>query len=296
MWWQRACTEADPYVAPAGMLGPHRDAVDICFVVSDTVVRKQMNRVFLEGAATDTDEVKAMRTHKKAFTLIELLVVVSIIAVLVSILLPSLARAKEAAGRALCQANLRQMFTLTSIYAADNDGAWVEGFTSRDGGLWFVADGLGVLGYKISWMDLIGGTDAPALFDCPTIKRTMPNSNELNMMPTDYPYDYPLEKNYAYSTYLAKDLAGCSRPRMEQMRSAAHIVCFMDGRRAEDQQAYAYAASWEVNWDIATANEKEKRLAWPHNGKSNVAFCDGHVAREDPLALSDVLRFYWPDM
>ncbi len=59
-----------------------------------------------------------MRTKKKrSFTLIELLVVVAIIALLISILLPSLARARELSKRAVCLSNLRQLLVGNTLYA-----------------------------------------------------------------------------------------------------------------------------------------------------------------------------------
>ena len=57
-----------------------------------------------------------------AFTLIELLVVISIIALLISILLPALGRAKEAARKTLCGANLHQLHIGLFAFANDEDG------------------------------------------------------------------------------------------------------------------------------------------------------------------------------
>ncbi len=59
---------------------------------------------------------------QRAFTLIELLVVISIIAVLMGILLPSLNRAREAAKRTMCLSNQRTVAVAMSSYAADNNG------------------------------------------------------------------------------------------------------------------------------------------------------------------------------
>ncbi len=87
------------------------------------------------------------RIRPRGFTLIELLVVISIMSMLMSIVLPSLNRAREAGKRVVCLSNLRQLTLAWNFYATDYedrlcspDTYWNDISVSR----YWVADGPGL--------------------------------------------------------------------------------------------------------------------------------------------------------
>jgi prepilin-type N-terminal cleavage/methylation domain-containing protein/prepilin-type processing-associated H-X9-DG protein len=71
-----------------------------------------------------TPRFKSGYCSMKAFTLVELLVVISIMALLIALLLPALAHAKELANRAVCSSNLRTLVQSVDIYAQGNRGEY----------------------------------------------------------------------------------------------------------------------------------------------------------------------------
>jgi prepilin-type N-terminal cleavage/methylation domain-containing protein len=135
---------------------------------------------------------------KRGFTLIELLVVISIIALLIAILLPSLARAKELANRAVCSANVRGIIQSMFIYAQSNQSQFpatmasattaglmtaggapgnpvtpVTGTNATAGAVvasWYPAAGNSQGGDPLSclWLLVLQGQDTPKSYICPS--------------------------------------------------------------------------------------------------------------------------------
>ncbi len=104
-----------------------------------------------------------MRTliNKNGFTLIELLVVIAVIALLLSILVPVLGKAKNQARTVMCQSRLRQWGMIFTIYTDDHDGYFFEG--------WYEGcDGNGVWSFVVwPWRE-----ENPKLSYCPMAKKT----------------------------------------------------------------------------------------------------------------------------
>lgn len=74
--------------------------------------------------------------ERSGFTLVELLVVIAIIALLMSILMPAMARVRQQAKNVLDHSQLKQWGLILSMYTTDNDSSFHQGWSSSGGRLW----------------------------------------------------------------------------------------------------------------------------------------------------------------
>jgi prepilin-type N-terminal cleavage/methylation domain-containing protein/prepilin-type processing-associated H-X9-DG protein len=207
-------------------------------------------------------EVMPMRKlfKRRGFTLIELLVVIAIIAILASILLPALEKAKGQSRKIYCANNLREFGKALLTYSGDYDG-WIPPIREHTppGMHWYQND---FGGQFITYLGLGGYADYKrnTVCQCPI--------NPLawhDRFPTVHPGTYYI--NYGGNKYLG----GYDQPRRKLTGIGAPSKTF----------SFADATLFHMSAQNAIPDDFDFR----HMGTANCVFIDGHTESE---RLSDV--------
>jgi prepilin-type N-terminal cleavage/methylation domain-containing protein/prepilin-type processing-associated H-X9-DG protein len=242
--------------------------------------------------------ISSRRNTLTGFTLIELLVVIAIIAVLASMLLPSLAQAKGKAYQVQCLGNQKQLVVATHLYAGDN-GDWLAPIQSE------------LRGARPSWRTFLFvyvGRSA-AVFDCPAEKKNVYATGSRVAPAKPNPSVIGLQvpgENELCSGIGAVNvhwIAGGAQPpfgrpapdednlcRWSRLEKPAQVILFGDGN--SDFDGIWPNDHWWIWKEMGAANSpgfnratEADPGAFRHDRKSNYAFADGHAAIYNPSQI-----------
>ena len=188
-----------------------------------------------------------LRREAVGFTLIELLVVIAIISLLVSILIPSLKRAKELTRRVVCASDLHQMGVALMTYAADHRGDLPEG--GRTGAGPYFSDFYGT-GWKTSLYPKYIQT--PELCYCPSdpdIQADTPVGSD----PWDF-WNY-LSEDYCIIGYtytpnqqtVSEDLQGNKFPKNAEEANSTSVIMADCSHHLDDRGAGYWPLEYQWN-------------------------------------------------
>jgi prepilin-type N-terminal cleavage/methylation domain-containing protein/prepilin-type processing-associated H-X9-DG protein len=271
---------------------------------------------------------KVRRKDWFAFTLIELLVVIAIIAILASLLLPALSKAKAKGQLAKCESNAKQITLGMTMYCGDSNDIFPTGGSQFQLGdqpedwLWWQATPTPPNSINGTLRDLsrstiaryIGGiatgarTNGETVLRCPTDRLWFKRLNPIDASREPYYFDYSLNcfQNYGMASYIDQKRSPTTMKlnTLAAVVNPSHKFMIAEERGDPDDGSSIYDNFGQTQWIsdgrwICVTNAPvdlpfKGNDVWTarHNQKADAGFADGHV---ETLPSTQCTNFLYAD-
>lgn len=232
--------------------------------------------------------------RRSAFTLVELLVVIGIIALLISVLLPALSKARRDANRTKCLSNLRSMQIAQSLYAAENHGYLVQAGMGHGGAH---------VDEELTWFNVLQRYGSNKLLprcpsdESPYWETSVPGASTPTLRRTSYGINDFLDRNLCpWGPGFSTVPTGGLYIKISQIRRSSVTIQFLEMAQLGEFGAadHPHIENW-AGTNIPASAAKSTQIHAHSTGVpswdsvANYGFLDGHA---ESLRFSDAFRSF----
>jgi prepilin-type N-terminal cleavage/methylation domain-containing protein/prepilin-type processing-associated H-X9-DG protein len=221
-----------------------------------------------------------MAQKRQVFTLIELLIVIAIIAILASMLLPALNKARDMAKRINCVNNQKQVAISLQLYADDMNG-WLPQTRTASGGTAAGNQALWAWPFQLMRNGYIGPVDKfPAVYMCPNAVSYLYYERFPNVASQQYYYyDWSF---YGLNQYYCTDVNGYGVQgpvKLSSTKNGSKVFLTSDAiyGTITDVDSTQRRGSNSIQPPVANLSVLTRRIDDRHSNQSVISHADGHV-------------------